>query len=1052
MSSRSPQRFEGKSGDRPAMHHQQRQDGHYDPGNLYLDERPRDRDHSTGSTPNTYDAVRGEAKVYEANHGHGYQIDPLEQKPQSTSNEQQITWKSRDPRGAEPRKRVEAKMQQHRPHGPPKSSESRNSRLRILDVRMPPVLTWSVGKERIKMDPTSPETISWDNGPFPTFPLHKKKSKGTGDDDLNRSMNDVALNDKSGLRPSTAENQTLHGLAKNGDLVSQQRKFAGGNDLKSREHWYGPASDQHLAPQQSNAWDRLRPPLGYGRHSEDAMGEPLIHQPPMNFDPQRSRTMPSTVSEPMVEHYSSRSHWQGQNTQRNHHGPAATALRREAENGLHSALSRPSGLQHSRSTEAHPAVYPSRDLTTQHRHQDPYNPNSAGFFNAAYDAPPGHLSEILESDLNRYRTPSEEGMPNFNIPPNAGAGRKRGMTIDDHLQTQESAPALPPQPPQSRSGVSGGLQPAGKPAGGFVRSKSSPDLQEQAVHGSPGLNDGFNFELPGSVPAMYTVAPQPVGSQNNGSLRSEESHTFRNGERQHTASERRLGDFRHHQQPVSSPDMSNPYGRRTAARSPGRHIQEQVAPVKPLADPHMTRLHDEPVRTRDVGRTSPQAGLPSSPDALPAHPAPVRAGLMHGPPSNQPARPRPIRQYTDKYSPLQEGSSTPKAQISQIPHKEIKSVAVTSEELERLRQACRTNPANNHNQLLLAKKLVEAASVLADEGARADPKTTHRNQERFIAEAQKLIKRLIQQGYPEAAFYYGDCYSRGALGLGSDAKEAFSCYQTAAKAGHPQAAYRVAVSCELGLEEGGGTKRDAMKAMQWYNRAATLGDTAAMYKLGVIQLKGLLGQSTDLRAALTWLQKAAKQADKENPHALHELALLYEAPTGNGIISQDEAYAEQLFTESANLGYKFSQFRLGSAFEYGLLGCSISARQSIAWYSKAAVQNEHQSELALSGWYLTGAEGVLQQSDTEAYLWARKAAQAGLAKAEYAMGYFTEVGIGAPANIEDAKRWYWRSASQNFPKARDRLEDLRRGGAKMQKTRVSRSKINKQSEGECVMM
>ena len=83
---------------------------------------------------------------------------------------------------------------------------------------------------------------------------------------------------------------------------------------------------------------------------------------------------------------------------------------------------------------------------------------------------------------------------------------------------------------------------------------------------------------------------------------------------------------------------------------------------------------------------------------------------------------------------------------------------------------------------------------------------------------------------------------------------------------------------------------------------------------------------------------------------------------------------------------------------------------SIAWYSKAAMQEEHQSELGLSGWYLTGSEGVLQQNDTEAYLWARKAAQAGLAKAEYAMGYFTEVGIGAPADLEAAKRWYWKSA------------------------------------------
>jgi len=134
------------------------------------------------------------------------------------------------------------------------------------------------------------------------------------------------------------------------------------------------------------------------------------------------------------------------------------------------------------------------------------------------------------------------------------------------------------------------------------------------------------------------------------------------------------------------------------------------------------------------------------------------------------------------------------------------------------------------------------------------------------------------------------------------------------------------------------------------------------------------------------------------------------------------------------------------------LGCPVDARQSIIWYTRAAAQGEHQSELALSGWYLTGAEGMLQQSDTEAYLWARKAATAGLAKAEYAMGYFSEVGIGVPSNLDDAKRWYWKAASQNFVKARERLEDLKKGGGRMQKTRVSRSAVSKQNEGDCVVM
>jgi hypothetical protein len=51
---------------------------------------------------------------------------------------------------------------------------------------------------------------------------------------------------------------------------------------------------------------------------------------------------------------------------------------------------------------------------------------------------------------------------------------------------------------------------------------------------------------------------------------------------------------------------------------------------------------------------------------------------------------------------------------------------------------------------------------------------------------------------------------------------------------------------------------------------------------------------------------------------------------------------------------------------------------------------------------------VLPQSDTEAFLWAQKAAEAGLAKAMYAVGYFLEVGIGTQANLREC-------VSQAFP-------------------------------------
>ncbi|KAL8668548.1 MAG: hypothetical protein Q9168_006830 [Polycauliona sp. 1 TL-2023] len=662
------------------------------------------------------------------------------------------------------------------------------------------------------------------------------------------------------------------------------------------------------------------------------------------------------------------------------------------------------------------------------------------------DSPHHSGVNFAQKPANQPRSPEEE-MPNFDRIPATGASSMHGLSMDDHVYPQQQPPALPQMPSQPRS------SPIPRSKAGFAHSKSSPNLRDQQTpqtQQTQQFSDGFDFELPGSVPAMYSPGPSPNNDHYESTTRSDRPHQ-RPPLPQHTMAHPSSASARSGQS-TSRPGTSESHSRQPFPRAPDGQSRPSMSRGTPSQDSQSQVSRNGPSPLRRHGPTSPPIGPPGNPDALPAHPAPVRPGLVSTPPANQSSRPAPVRQYSAGLSAHPQTSSSAKPQISRPPPDKTEAAAVTHDELERLRQSTRRNPSDNQTHLLLAKKLVEAASVLADDGGRADAKTASKNRERFNSESHKLVKKLIQNGYPEATFYLGDCYSRGLLGLETDPKEAFGQYQSAAKAGHAQAAYRVAVCCEMGLEEGGGTKRDALKAMQWYQRAATLGDTAAMYKMGVIQLKGLLGQQKSAPAALSWLQRAAKQADKENPHALHELALLYEAPNSIEGLRQDEDHARQLFIEAANLGYKFSQFRLGCGFEYGLFGCPIDPRQSIAWYSKAAVQDEHQSELALSGWYLTGAEGILQQSDTEAYLWARKAAHAGLAKAEYAMGYFTEVGIGAPANIEDAKRWYWRSASQNFLKARERLEDLRKGGAKMQKTRVSRSKINKQSEGECIVM
>ncbi len=353
-------------------------------------------------------------------------------------------------------------------------------------------------------------------------------------------------------------------------------------------------------------------------------------------------------------------------------------------------------------------------------------------------------------------------------------------------------------------------------------------------------------------------------------------------------------------------------------------------------------------------------------------------------------------------------------------------------------------------QFAFAKYLIEAAKKVND--PKDGPKQARKYRDNLLSESLKLIKRLATTGmdlgkppYAEAQFFLANCFGNGSLGLQVDHEKAYNLYVQASKQNHPAATYRTAVCNEVGA----GTKRDHHRAVLFYRKASALGDTAGMYKLGMIMLNGLLGQPRNPREAVVWLKRAAGQADEENPHALHELGLLHEKPN-NGVVMHDEAYARELFTQAAQLGYAPSQFKLGSAYEYGALTCPVDPRRSIAWYTKAAGKNDGESELALSGWYLTGSEGVLKQSDSEAYLWARRAASKGIPKAEYAVGYYSEVGIGVEANVEEAKRWYMRAAAQGNKRAMQRLTELKKLGARGGKRGARPTR--KDAESECTVM
>jgi TPR repeat protein len=455
--------------------------------------------------------------------------------------------------------------------------------------------------------------------------------------------------------------------------------------------------------------------------------------------------------------------------------------------------------------------------------------------------------------------------------------------------------------------------------------------------------------------------------------------------------------------PPSVPPFPGDYNRLYAAASDVLGISPPPQSVYQRVDhPESAEHHyNRSESTHIPGHFSIQHDDPSSPISLyprtsspPSHPSSISAEI----PSDVPElEKRPTSDRPGHFSLEALPTRTTKAV-------DLRAPPFTKEYIDDYRQRIKADP-DPEAHFAYARYLIDAAKKIGAEVK--DQRAVRKYRDTLIQESLRVIKRLATQGQPydDAQFFLANCYGTGMLGLQVDHEKAYHLYLQAAKQNHAAATYRVAVCNEIGV----GTRKEPPRAAAFYRKAASLGDTAAMYKLGMILLQGSLGEGKNVREAVGWLRRAAEQADVENPHALHELALLHEATIGQ-IVPHDPLQAKEYFSRAAYLGYTQSQHKLGQCYEFGTLGCPVDPRRSIAWYTKAAEKGNAAAELALSGWYLTGSEGVLKQSDSEAYLWARRAANKGLAKAEYAVGYYAEVGIGIKQDIEFAKRWYMRAA------------------------------------------
>lgn len=355
---------------------------------------------------------------------------------------------------------------------------------------------------------------------------------------------------------------------------------------------------------------------------------------------------------------------------------------------------------------AYPEDYrPVQRSATMPIHQEPappaepvytaYNPAMAGGYNGArpQDRRMDHLQaeaswgprESVGALLDSYYSGDTESPPMEQSHPGQNGGPPKpnfSRPQLDHNRNPNKEPADP---------YWNGAVPASDFSHQAYRSRSQPDLRNGSRGGSVELPAGF--PPPPMHPNGYAKAPH--GSR-GGSVELPAGYPpppmHPNG----------------YAGVANGPTAGNQYPPRKASY-PSR---DQPPPQNADSLPE----HPDPASMREAERQY-------SAESVPGHPAPVRPGLIHN------DHPPPQRQYdTDSNSMASAPSNEPQP--------------ITKAELEQLSNAAKMNPGDSRLQLALAKKLVEAAAVLANEGGRADVKTTRKNRENYIFDAHKIVKRL----------------------------------------------------------------------------------------------------------------------------------------------------------------------------------------------------------------------------------------------------------------------------------------------------------------------
>lgn len=292
-------------------------------------------------------------------------------------------------------------------------------------------------------------------------------------------------------------------------------------------------------------------------------------------------------------------------------------------------------------------------------------------------------------------------------------------------------------------------------------------------------------------------------------------------------------------------------------------------------------------------------------------------------------------------------------------------------------------------------------------------------------EATSIVTTLSKESVPRGIFMEGTLHEFGRAGFAPDRKEALVMYKRASRLNFPRAEYRLGVQFErIG---------DIAKACESYEKGAAADDSACLYRMGMIILRGQYGYDVDEQKGINCIHLSALSADSDVPQGAYVWGLLLAGettfPVSDRFLQRDMDQARTFIERAASLGFSAAQLRLGKAHEFNEIECDFDPALSWHYYMLAAQGGEPEGDMAMSKWSLAGSDdGAIQKDERRSFFHAAMAAKRGLASAEFAMGYYYEVGIACLSNLQRAQEYYRRAADHGSEEARSRIAGIARSG------------------------